>query len=253
MKKSEIHILVVDDDNNLRELLIDTLEGIGYPAEAAVDGIEALEKLRKTPYDLMISDIKMPGIDGIRLLHKTRRYYPDMPVILITGYATPEIMGRASPDGFLAKPFRISAMEQLIEEALAGQKEEIKDSIRKVLVVDDDDMFRQTLSDTLRLNNFIPTAVEGGNEALRELENGSVDAVIADIKMPGMDGITLMNRIKSKYPDLPVILITGFFADDYATPDSDSAQADGFLQKPFDTKRIVRLLEELSPTCPTVG
>ncbi|MEA2030281.1 MAG: response regulator [candidate division Zixibacteria bacterium] len=250
MNKKENHILVVDDDNNLRELLIDTLDVIGYTADSAVDGIDALEKLKDTSYDLMISDIKMPEMDGLRLLQKTKRHYPNMPVIIITGFATPELMGRASPDGFLAKPFRISAIEQLIEEALAEQKIEIRQQVKNVMVVDDDDMFRQMLSETLRLNDFIPTSVEGGKEALKELENGQVDTVITDIKMPEMDGITLLKRIKSKYPDLPVILITGFFIDDNTISGSDSVQADGFLKKPFDSERIVQLLKDLSPVCP---
>ena len=250
MNESKASILVVDDDHNLRELLVDTLIGTGYETDAAVDGFEALEKLRLRSYDLMISDIRMPGMDGIRLLQKVRAYFPHMPVLFITGFATPEIIGRASPDGFLAKPFRISAMEQLIEEALAGRHDECKKPIRKVLVVDDDDLFRQMLTDALRYHNFIPTAVQGGEEALRELKNGTVDAVIADIKMPGMDGIDLLKRIKAKYPDLPVILITGFLADDFEAIGSDAVPADGFLQKPFDTSKIIELLEELSPSLP---
>ncbi|MBU8932547.1 MAG: response regulator [candidate division Zixibacteria bacterium] len=250
MNESKISILVVDDDHNLRELLVDTLIGTGYATDAAVDGFEALKKLRLKSYDLMISDIRMPGMDGIRLLQKVRSYYPDMPVLFITGFATPEIIGRASPDGFLAKPFRISAMEQLIEEALAGRQDECQRQIRKVLVVDDDDLFRRTLTEALRYHDFTPTAVQGGEEALRELENGSIDAVIADIKMPGMDGIALLKRIKAKYPDLPVILITGFLADNFEAIGTAAMPADGFLQKPFDTSKIIALLEELSPTTP---
>jgi len=244
MKSREVKILVVDDDPSLRELLMDTLNSIGYKSESAIDGIDALDKLKKSKYDLMISDIKMPNIDGISLLKKVRRYYPDLPVLFITGVASPEVIGRASPDGFLAKPFRISHMEQLIEEALNDKTELVSEPIKNVMVVDDDDLFRNMLTETLSYNDFIPTAVEDGKEALRELENGMVDAVIADIKMPGMDGVELMKLIKEKYHDLPVILITGFFLDEHL---KETNQADGFLRKPFEPDKIIDLLKNLSP------
>jgi len=241
---SGVKILVVDDDPTLRELLIDTLNSIGYDSDSAIDGIDALEKLERFKYNLMISDIKMPNIDGIALLKKVRRYYPDMPVLFITGVASPELIGRASPDGFLAKPFRISHMEQLIKEALDGKTERVKGPIKKVMVVDDDDLFRSMLTETLSYNDFIPTAVEGGEEALRELENGMVDAVIADIKMPGMNGVALMKHIKEKYPELPVILITGFLLDEHL---AEISKADNFLRKPFNPDKIIELLKELTP------
>ena len=244
MTLSRVKILVVDDDSVLRELLMDTLNSLGYRSNSAIDGIDALEKLKCSKYDLMISDIKMPNIDGISLLKKVRRYYPELPVLFITGVASPEVIGCASPDGFLAKPFRISHMEQLIEEALNGKSDQVLEPIKKVMVVDDDDLFRSMLTETLNINNYIATAVEGGEGALKELENGMVDAVIADIKMPGMDGVALMSNIKEKYPDLPVILITGFFLDEHL---ERTNQADGFLRKPFKPDRIIDLLKSLTP------
>lgn len=250
MGYNDRNILVVDDDINLRELLLDTLNSIGYRAEAASDGFEALERLQKTDFDLVISDVKMPGMDGVTLLKKIRRHHPDMPVLFITGVVAPEIIGQASPDGFLAKPFRISHMEQLIEDALVGRKEQSARPINKVMIVDDDDLFREMLTETLNYNGFTPYAVEGGPQALRELKNGPVDAVIADIKMPEMDGLTLARRLKDQYPELPVILITAYLSRDEMDSQVREAGVDGFLQKPFDTERIVELLRSLSPGRP---
>ncbi len=244
MVLSGVKILVVDDDPALRELLMDTLNSLGYRSDSAIDGIDALEKLERSKYDLMISDIKMPNIDGLALLKKVRRYYPKLPVLFITGVTSPDIIGRATPDGFLAKPFRISHMEQLIEEALNGKADQVVGSIKKVMVVDDDDLFRNMLTETLSYNDYISTAVEGGEGALKELENGMVDAVISDIKMPGMDGVALMKNIKEKYPDLPVILITGFFLEEHI---EETSMADGFLRKPFDPDKIIDLLKNLTP------
>ncbi len=247
MLKSDVQILVVDDDLNLRELLIDTLNTIGYAAEAAADGIEALERLAGRKYDLVISDVRMPGMDGVGLLKKVRHLYPDLPVLFITGVESPEVIGRASPDGFLAKPFRISHIEELIRDTLNDRQESSPNPIRKVMVVDDDDLFREMLADSLGYSGYTPFAVTGGEEALRELENGRVDAVITDIKMPGMDGIALMKEVKQRYPDMPVILITAFLSADEINDEPVSSQADGFLEKPFDIDNIVRILRSLSP------
>ncbi len=247
MVEKRAKILVVDDDPNLLNLLVDTLSTIGYVVTGAEDGAIALDKLRENEFDLMITDIKMPRLDGISLLRRVRRYYPKLPVLFITGMTTPEIIGRATADGFLAKPFRISHMEQLIENTLSGKQEKVDRPISRVMVVDDDDIFRQALTDMLQANDYVPISVESGEHALKELGNGTVDAVIVDIKMPDMDGIDLMKQIKRLYPDLPVVLVTAHFslddADDY---DGSSISPDGFLQKPFRAENIIRMLDSLA-------
>jgi DNA-binding NtrC family response regulator len=246
MSEARAKILIVDDDTHLLELLVDTLNGIGYHATGVPDGIQALEKLKTDTFDLMISDIKMPGLDGIGLLKKVRRYYPQLPVLFITGFATAEMIGRASADGFLAKPFRISHIEELIEDTLAGKQEKIDTPTRRILVVDDDDIFRETLTSMLRAHNYIPISASSAIDALKELDNGDVDVVVSDIRMPDTDGITLMNNIKQKNPDMPVILITGFMSVMDSSPDSAYTTPDGFLQKPFKVEKIIKLLNDLS-------
>ncbi len=247
MTHAKAKILVVDDDSNLLDLLVDTLTTVGYQTVGAPGGAEALVKLNEEKFDLMISDIKMPGIDGLQLLKKVRRHYPQLPVLFITGVASPEIIGRASPDGFLAKPFRINHMEELIESTLNNHPETVTNQIKRVLVVDDDDSFREMLTDVLRYNEYVPFAVRDANSALVELENGEIDAVVTDIKMPGMDGIALTNKIKEEHPDLPVILITAFMSSAELEKHEVSRVADGFLEKPFKVERIIEILNSLSP------
>ncbi len=238
-------ILIVDDDTNLLDLMVETLQAIGYQAVGVPDGINALDILKSESFDLMISDIKMPGLDGIGLLKKVRRYYPKLPVLFITGYSTAEMIGRASADGFLAKPFRISHIEELIEDTLAGRHTRSEKPVKRILVVDDDDTFRGTLSEVLSAHNYTPIAVPSAGEALRELDHGDIDVVISDIRMPDTDGITLMKKIKEMNPEMPVILMTGFMSTLEADPESD-VTANGFLQKPFKIDKIIELLNNLS-------
>lgn len=245
MTERPTKILVVDDNTQLLDLLVDTLSAIGHEVVGAGDGAEALGKLKDGRFDLMVTDIKMPGIDGISLLKKCRRYYPELPVLFITGLTTPEVMGQATPDGFLAKPFRISHMEELIEDALSKTKLETNGWPRKILVVDDDDMFRGVLCDTLRAHDFQPLSVASAEEGLKEIRYGEIDAVIADICMPGMNGVQLLKQIKLSSPGLPVILITGYL-ESPEEQDDDAKTADGFLNKPFRVESIIQILGNLT-------
>lgn len=122
MNKSAARILVVDDDSRLLGLLTDTLETIGYTAEDASSAKEALAKLAESKFHLIISDIKMPEMDGLSLLSRIRENYPGLPVIFITGQPQTDILRSANPEGILSKPFRISNLEDLIEQALELKK-----------------------------------------------------------------------------------------------------------------------------------
>ena len=238
---------MVDDDANLLELLADTLTTIGYEALGARDGMQALKMLRQEKFELMISDIKMPVMDGIDLLKEVRRYYPRLPVLFITGFTVPEVMEQTSPDGFLAKPFRISRLEELIEQTLVIKRESVDSPIRRVMVVDDNDSSRESLADMLRSNNYIPLSVSSTQEALGELNRGRIDAVIAGIKLPGMNGVSLLHAIKERHPGMPVVLVAAFSSPDDAGDGPDSFAADGFLHKPLKAEKVVELLSELTP------
>ncbi len=122
MNDSRANVLVVDDDDSLLSLLIDTLSAIGYTATGAGSGRRALEILADERFDLMITDIRMPEMDGLRLRDRVKRLYPEMPVVFVTGVAYPDIIAQASPDGVLAKPFRIAQIEELIESALDANR-----------------------------------------------------------------------------------------------------------------------------------
>lgn len=245
--KKKARILVVDDDLNLLDLLTDTLEAIGYCPEAAPGGAEAMDKLNRKKYDLLITDIKMPDIDGIQLLKKVRRYFPDLPVLFITGVAEPEIIGRALPDGVLAKPFRINHIEELIEHTLNRTLDELGSPIKKVLVVENDDKYRKQLMDTLNYCYYIPFSVKDGREALKEIDNGKFDAIITGAELADMDGLALMEEVKLKHPDIPVIISDTTGIIETENRKTGRFTVDGYLKKPFETADIINVLNRLSP------
>jgi excisionase family DNA binding protein len=103
-------ILVVDDESSIRDLLAKTLALAEYDVDTAADGRSALERLRLYPYDLLIADLKMPGIDGLSVIREAKRLKADLPVIIITGYSTETAAIEAvnlGVSGYLTKPFRV--------------------------------------------------------------------------------------------------------------------------------------------------
>lgn len=102
-------VLVVDDEQFIRQLLVRLIKREGHLVTEAGDGREALDMLRNSNVDIVISDIKMPNMDGWQLLEEIKKDYPDVSVILITAYAgdyTPEHAIEAGADYFITKPFK---------------------------------------------------------------------------------------------------------------------------------------------------
>ena len=90
MKKSELGILVVDDELIVRDSLTKWFREDGFRVDAAPDGHSALKKLQTETWNLILVDIKMPGMDGMELLHRVKRMNPNTVVIIITAFATVE-------------------------------------------------------------------------------------------------------------------------------------------------------------------
>ena len=103
-------VLVVDDEASIRDLLSKTLALAEYDVDLAPDGRTALDRLRIIPYDLLITDLKMPGVDGLAVIKEGRRLKADLPVIIITGFSTEASAIEAvnlGVSGYLTKPFRV--------------------------------------------------------------------------------------------------------------------------------------------------
>ncbi len=207
--KSSTHsrnILVVDDDPSLLELLVDTLQTIGHTVTGCSGGNKALIELKKNRFDLMISDIKMPDMDGIQLLRKVRRHYSKMPVLFITGVMSRDIIGQVSPDGFLAKPFRISQIEELIENTMNRKSGNFESKMPRVLIVSNDEKRRTAISEALQLGQYLPFDATDATDAMQKLENGSIDMVVADQNELLNKSKKLASSIREHFPNIKIIL-----------------------------------------------
>jgi excisionase family DNA binding protein len=114
-------ILVVDDEAAIRELLAKTLALAEYDVDVAPEGRTAVERLRGSSYDLLITDLRMPGVDGLSVIREARRFRPDLPVVIITGFSTETSAIEAinlGVAGYLTKPFRVPKVLAVAAKAL---------------------------------------------------------------------------------------------------------------------------------------
>jgi excisionase family DNA binding protein len=119
--QGEPRILVVDDEVSIRVLMTKTLALAGYDVEAVSEARTALDRLRLGTYDLLIADLRMPGMDGLALIREARRLQPALPVIIITGYSSESTAIEAANlgvVGYLVKPFRVPQVLSAVSRAL---------------------------------------------------------------------------------------------------------------------------------------
>jgi DNA-binding NtrC family response regulator len=133
MKPSKYTILVVDDQESLRNLINNFLSKLGHSCVTAIDGVDALEKMKGTKIDAVVTDIKMPNMDGITLTSKISIQYPELPVMIMTAFEEEDTAGIAICAGardFIKKPFSLNEfsvrLHKMINdsEAQRGMKRE---------------------------------------------------------------------------------------------------------------------------------
>jgi DNA-binding NtrC family response regulator len=118
------NILIVDDEQSYRQLLSLVFEGDGHSIRTASNGREALTLLQEEPADVIISDVKMPDMDGIEMLRAVRETHPDLGVILMTAFASVETAREAfklGADDFIQKPFDVEELKLIVRKTLEKQ------------------------------------------------------------------------------------------------------------------------------------
>jgi len=118
-------ILIVDDEKNIRNTLLQALEPLGLEPDAAVNGEEALGKLKESEYGIVLLDLKMPGMDGMEVLRRIRQRHGDVRVVMITAHGTIDSAVEAMKLGavdFIQKPFAPKEIRAVVESILARER-----------------------------------------------------------------------------------------------------------------------------------
>jgi len=174
-------ILIVDDEKNIRTMLASFVRARGHAVEVAADGAAALEMLRRGSYDLVFSDVRMVGLDGLALLREIRGRWPDVVVVLMTAYATVaqavEAM-RAGAYDYLVKPFSIEevglTLDRVLEvSALRRENRALKGALDRPVLLESRNPRMSRVIDTAR------QAATSGATILLTGESGTGKGVLA--------------------------------------------------------------------------
>ncbi len=120
MDNNKLSILILDDEPIVSKRLKPSLEKKGYEVETFTESAEALKRVKERKFDIVITDLKMEGIDGMEFLTEVKKLYPDTEVIVITGFATMDTAKESFQKGifdFLAKPFKLGEITDVIKRA----------------------------------------------------------------------------------------------------------------------------------------
>lgn len=227
-----MRVLVVDDESNLLLTLTANLELEGFDVVGADSAAAALDLVRAQHFDLVLTDIRMPGMSGVELFLRVKEIRPDMPVVLMTAFALEGMVEEAIRSGafaVLSKPFDVEHVIATLTRA-SGKP--------MVLVVDDTAEHATTTAAALNACGLRAEAVFDGERALAVLKDRTVDVCVVDLVMPGMDGPAVIDRIKELDPAIAIIAVSG-----HSVPELMRRVAargvKACLQKPFDPLALV--------------
>ena len=263
----EMRVLVVDDDNDTCEHAVVLLKGMGVNVDWALNGFEAIEKVRSACeddgrcYDVCFIDWCMPELDGIETARRMRSYVgPDVLIIIISAYDWSGIEEQAKAAGvnaFIAKPFFASNLYNTLLTvsrkpelgfSAVGNKETYDFGGKKVLLVEDNELNMEIASELLKFVNLQVEHAENGKVAVNIFRNSKEKEyalIFMDIQMPLMNGYDAARCIRSsEHPaagTIPIIAMTAnAFNDDVQA--AFDAGMNGHLAKPIDVEVLYKTI-----------
>lgn len=258
-------VLVVEDDEEVRNTVVELLTELGYHVLKARDAQSGLAIIESgMPIDVLFTDVVMPGpLRSPELARQARERLPDIAVLFTSGYTANAIVhgGRIDPDvELLSKPYTREALARKLRRVLANRPRQTPaDGIRpdstsrgrgpsqarprRILFVEDDALIRMATAEML--TDLGHAVVEAGDaaQALAVLAEQTVDLLITDIGLPGASGAELAKLARADNADLPVIFATGI-----SVPDEDTfADIPGaiFLQKPYSIPSLAEAIAKV--------
>ena len=240
-------VLLIEDDDTSREQLVKAIRKEGYEVLAAENGGAGLEVFKKELPEIVITDLKMAGVDGLEVMHTVRRLSRGVQVILITAYGETDTAVSALREGaldYLKKPLDLD----LLTTALGRARERIiehKKSIPfpTVLLAEDDGPIRERIARVLEKEGWKVFASADGEEAIDVFGQRKIDIALLDIKMPKKDGLQALHEMRGISDDFEAIVFTGY-GDETSAIQALRDGAINFLKKPVDLEELVLAVEK---------
>ncbi len=233
-------VLIIDDNEEFAENIQEILEDEDLHADVANDGPSGLTRLAEAEFDLVITDMRMPGMNGLEVIRFIKEKWPGLPVIVISAYARDELLEQAEKEGalgILSKPLDMAYLTKFVNNVASSE--------HKLLIVEDDGDMRSNLVALVQeIAGIVPLAAASIAEAERMVESRPITGAILDLRLPDGDGVDLGERLRAKFgPDLPVVFITGYAADFQDNLDEVLSLAGvDLLEKPFASDSLLSLV-----------
>jgi DNA-binding NtrC family response regulator len=244
-EKEKISLLLVDDEVEFLDAVVGPVSRRGFEVTKASNGSEALDHIANSTFDVVVLDVKMPGIDGTEVFSRIKDLAPDLPVILLTGHGTVQQAFETSRSGvfeYLTKPCDIEILADTALRA-ARHKADIEsvslgsEGGIRVLLVDDDVDFLDALSPALGRRGISVTTARDADEAVKRINEQTFDVALIDLRMPDINGLDLFDLIGWKQPSMEVLILTGYPSSD-GVLEAFKKRVFDFLIKPQDVDVI---------------
>lgn len=232
-------VLVVDDETNMRATLAEILQMEGYEVTTADSGEAAVELSAKDPFDVVLMDVRMPGMNGVEAFRVIRRQRSGVRVILMSAFPLAELKRLALCEGavaFLAKPLNIESVVKLIEN--------VKETA--ILIVEHEEATAVSLHRAIQEHGYRATVAYSAREALELASQIRYDLVFIDAALPAMNGLQLYLAVRQNHPGVTAIMLTGDEERSRRLAREAVAQtAYTALDKPLDFAAIPALLHRI--------
>ena len=237
-----LRVLVIEDDETARRQMAKAIRKEGYQVLTAEDGRAGLDIFEKELPEIVITDLKMPGIGGLEVMQTVKRLSPHVQVVLITAFGGVDTAILALREGvldYLTKPLDLDHLTVVLGRA-SEKVEEFKegDSFPTLLLADDDEKTRKRLAKVLKDESWIVMQAGTGREAVDVFDREKIDVAILDIKMPEMDGLEALHEMRSISDDFEAIILTGY-GDEASAIQALRDGAMNFLKKPVDIDQLI--------------
>jgi len=239
-------ILVIEDNEQNRILMRQILKYHGYEVLEAADGAAGLAMAGEHMPDLILLDLQMPVMGGFAVIGELRKTpeLSGLKVIAVTSFAMKGDREKALEAGFdeyVTKPIDTRKFVELVKNILPGEKRTLKKPI--ILCVDDDPANLKLFENILVPRGYEVVSAANGEEALQKIKTRTIDLVLLDLMLPGMDGLQVSRKIKDnrKYRNIPVIMHTAHSGvESYIK--SLSGEVFAYIHKPFETEELVGIV-----------
>lgn len=252
------HILIIDDDSDSLNIQQTLLEKEGFSVDTADDGLTAWEKLNTKDYDLIISDVLLPGINGYDLLSRVKQdpLLQSIPVIMVTAvYVTADDMEFAyslgankylfKADALIQKPFTNEMLIRAVYDTLNLKKDthEKSEHTLRIAVVEDDPDTLEYIQLLLDASGYSVKGFGDPKEFVKEYIPDSYELLLLDYNMPGMTGMDVINTVREVDKTVGIIIITAYGSDELAYEALENG-ANDFISKPIRRENFLHRLRE---------